>query len=140
MAGRIARSIPSALTAQLRRLMMFPSSRRRPMSMAGRMVRHARRRAGLTQRQLAAKAGIPQETIARIERGRVDPRVSTLDRLLEACGFGLEHLPRLGIGVDRPQIRERLAMPPGDRLMRAIREDRNMVDFRRRFRWVAERE
>jgi len=110
------------------------------MSMAGRMVRHARRRAGLTQRQLAAKAGIPQETIARIERGRVDPRVSTLDRLLEACGFGLEHLPRLGIGVDRPQIRERLAMPPGDRLMRAIREDRNMVDFRRRFRWVAERE
>ena len=43
------------------------------MSMAGRMVRDARRRAGLTQRQLAAKAGIPQETIARIERGRADP-------------------------------------------------------------------
>jgi transcriptional regulator with XRE-family HTH domain len=108
------------------------------MSMAGRMVRHARRSAGLTQRQLAAKAGIPQETIARIERGRVDPRISTLDRLLEAAGYGLEHLPRLGIGIDRPQIRERLAMAPGDRLMRAIREDRNMIAFRSKLRRVAE--
>ena len=36
------------------------------MSMAGRMVRDARRRSSMTQRQLAAKAGIPQETIARI--------------------------------------------------------------------------
>ncbi|MFI5255345.1 MAG: helix-turn-helix transcriptional regulator, partial [Candidatus Limnocylindrales bacterium] len=42
------------------------------------MVRHARRRAGLTQRQLSALVGIPQETIARIERGRTDPRVGTL--------------------------------------------------------------
>jgi uncharacterized protein len=106
--------------------------------MAGRMVRHARKRAGLTQRQLAAKAGIPQETIARIERGRVDPRVGTLDRLLEAAGFGLEHMPRLGIGIDRPQIQERLALTPGDRLMRAIREDRNMIAFRLHLRRVAE--
>ena len=60
------------------------------MSMAGRMVRNARRRANLTQRELSAKVGIPQETIARIERGRVDPRVGTLDRLLEGCGYGLE--------------------------------------------------
>ncbi len=85
------------------------------MSMAGRMLRYARRRAGLTQRQLAEKAGIPQETIARIERGRVDPRVKTLDRLLEACGWGLELEPRLGIGVDRTQIRERLALSEPER-------------------------
>jgi len=69
--------------------------------MASRMLRHARKRAGLTQRELSAKVGIPQETIARVESGRVDPRVGTLDRLLEGCGFGLEHLPRLGIGIDR---------------------------------------
>jgi predicted transcriptional regulator len=102
------------------------------------MVRHARRRAGLTQRQLAAKAGIPQETIARIERGRVDPRVSTLDRLLEACGFGLEHMPRLGIGVDRPQIRERLTLTPRERLDRAIQENRNLLEFRTSVKRVAE--
>ena len=108
------------------------------MSMAGRMVREARQRAKLTQRQLAAKAGIPQETIARIERGRVDPRVGTLDRLLEACGYGLESLPRLGIGVDRSQIQALLEMTPSERLARAIEVDRQHVEFRRSLKRVAE--
>jgi transcriptional regulator with XRE-family HTH domain len=108
------------------------------MGMAARMLRHARRSAGLTQRALGATTGIPQETIARIEVGRSDPRVETLDRLLEGCGFGLEHLPRLGMGIDRPQIQERLALDPGDRLIRAIQEDRNMLEFQANFKWVAE--
>lgn len=108
------------------------------MSMAGRMVRYARRRAALTQRQLSAKSGIPQESIARIERGRVDPRVGTLDRLLEACGYGLEALPRLGIGIDRPQIWERLDLAAPERLARAFREDQVMVEFRANLRRIAE--
>ena len=106
--------------------------------MAGRMVRYARLRAGLTQRQLAAKAGIPQETIARIEKGRVDPRVGTLDRLLAAADYGLEAMPRLGIGIDRPQIRERLALSPAKRLERATDEDRMFIELRRTLRRVAE--
>ncbi|MEW5991577.1 MAG: helix-turn-helix transcriptional regulator [Chloroflexota bacterium] len=108
------------------------------MGMAARMLRHARRSAALTQRALAAKTGVPQETIARIEAGRSDPRVQTLDRLLEGCGYGLEHLPRLGIGIDRPQIRERLDLSPSDRLVRAIEEDRLMLEFRSKFRRIAE--
>ena len=108
------------------------------MSMAGRMVRDARRRAKLTQRELSAKAGIPQETIARIERGRVDPRVGTLDRLLEACGYGLESMPRLGIGVDRTQIRERLDVSMERRSAVAMADDSHHVEFRRRLRRVAE--
>ena len=108
------------------------------MSMAGRMLRHARGRARLTQRQLAAKTGIPQETIARIEAGRVDPRVTTLDRLLEGCGFGLEHLPRLGIGIDRTVIRRLLEMTPRQRLELGIANDANMVEFWRNFKRVAE--
>ena len=108
------------------------------MSMAARMLRHSRRSAGLTQRALAARTGVPQETIARIEAARVDPRVSTLDRLLEGCGYGLEHLPRLGIGIDRSQIRERLALSPGERLVRAIEEDRRMLEFRSNLTRVAE--
>ena len=98
------------------------------MSMAGRMLRHSRKRAGLTQRELAAKVGIPQETIARIEAGRVDPRVGTLDRLLEGCGFGLEHGPRLGIGIDRSVIRRLLELTPGERLELGIENDRAMVE------------
>ncbi len=108
------------------------------MSMAGRMLREARARANLTQRQLAAKAGIPQETIARIERGRVDPRVGTLDRLLEACEFGLESMPRLGIGIDRSQIQGRLKASPSERLALAIADDQHFVELRRSIRRIAE--
>jgi len=108
------------------------------MGMAARMLRHARRSAGLTQRALAAKTGVPQETIARIEAGRSDPRVETLDRLLEGCGYGLEHLPRLGIGIDRSQIQERLAIAPERRLANAIEGDRNFLMLRRDLRRVAE--
>jgi transcriptional regulator with XRE-family HTH domain len=108
------------------------------MSMAGRMVREVRARAHLTQRQLAGKSGIPQETIARIERGRSDPRVNTLDRLLEACEFGLEVMPRLGIGIDRTQIQELLQLTPSQRLVLAIDDDRHFVELRRSIRRVAE--
>lgn len=108
------------------------------MSMAGRMVRDARRRAHLTQRELSAKVGIPQETIARIERGRVDPRVGTLDRLLEGCGYGLESLPRLGVGVDRTQIRELLKLTPSERLALAMADDTRFVELRGSIERVAE--
>jgi transcriptional regulator with XRE-family HTH domain len=108
------------------------------MSMAGRMLRFARSRANLTQRQLAAKSGVPQETIARIERGRADPRLGNLDRLLGACGYGLEVEPRLGIGVDRTQIRALLELSPSERLERAIEVDREHSMLWRDLRRVAE--
>ena len=106
--------------------------------MAGRMLREARRRARLTQRELAAKSGIPQETIARIERGRADPRVNTLDRLLAACEFGLEVMPRLGIGIDRTQIQALLRLTPSERLEVAVANDRHFVELRRSIKRVAE--
>jgi transcriptional regulator with XRE-family HTH domain len=81
---------------------------------------------------------VPQETIARIERGRADPRLGTLDRLLEACGYGLEVEPRLGIGVDRSQIDERLDTPMGRRLEIAMADDSHMAEFRRTLHRVAE--
>ena len=108
------------------------------MSMAGRMVSYARSRAGLTQRELAARTGVPQATIARIERGRADPRLGTLDRLLEGCGFGLEVEPRLGIGIDRSQIRDLLRLSAEARLMLGMDNDREFAAFRRDLRRVAE--
>ena len=82
---------------------------------AARVLRQARRRAGLTQRQLASKAGVPQPMVARIESGAVIPRVDTLDRLLEACGEGLESHPRPGRGLDRTVSRGLLRLTPGER-------------------------
>ena len=84
-----------------------------------RILRQARRRAGLTQRQLASKAGVPQPMVARIESGAVIPRVDTLDRLLEACGEGLESHPRPGRGLDRTGYRELLRRSPEERLRHA---------------------
>jgi len=50
------------------------------------LLRTERIHAGLTQRKLAERTGIPQSTIARIERGQTDPRASTLNALLVGCG------------------------------------------------------
>ncbi len=80
------------------------------------VVRDARRAAGLTQRNLARRTGIAQPTIARIERGQVDPRVDTLARLLSECGLELAAVPVAGTGVDRSQIREMLRLSPLERL------------------------
>jgi transcriptional regulator with XRE-family HTH domain len=86
---------------------------------AARLVRAARARAGLTQRGLAERAGLPQPTIAAIERGRQDPRYETLARLMRACGQDLELVPHGGVGVDRTQFRSTLRLSPAQRLARA---------------------
>ena len=82
----------------------------------GSSLRKARRRAGLSQRALAARTGIAQPTIARIERGQDDPRLRTIERLLQACDETVEALPRPGLGVDRTEIRELLALTPRQRM------------------------
>lgn len=98
---------------------------------AARMVRQARRRAGLSQRALAQMAGLPQPEIARIERGRVSPRLSTLERLLAPTGSTLELAPRIGVGVDRSLIREALARSPEERVRSAGAAARNLAAFQR---------
>jgi transcriptional regulator with XRE-family HTH domain len=99
-----------------------------------RVLRQARRRAGLTQRELAARAGVPQSRIARIETGSVVPRVDTFDRLLEACGEGLESVPRPGRGLDRTLARELLALDPGARARSAARANTANMELLRRVR------
>ena len=57
--------------------------------MGGDLIKEARRRAGLTQTELAERAGTTQSAIARWERGYVDPGFDTVRRLLRLCGFAL---------------------------------------------------
>ena len=94
---------------------------------AARTLLRARRRAGLTQRALAARTGVAQPTIARIERGRDDPRVSTLERLLRACDEMLEAMPEAGVGVDRTEIRRLLKLAPADRA-RTLTDDALLLE------------
>ena len=55
----------------------------------GELVREARRRAGLTQAELADRAGTTQSAIARLESGRTSPALEQVERLLRLCGFQL---------------------------------------------------
>ena len=57
---------------------------------AGELVRGLRQRAGLTQRQLAIRAGTTTTAISRLERGHLSPTVQTLSRLLLCLGHRLE--------------------------------------------------
>jgi len=55
-----------------------------------RLVRDARRDAGITQAELARRAGTAQPAVAAYERGVRTPSVATLQRLLGACEHDLE--------------------------------------------------
>ncbi|MFN8035587.1 MAG: helix-turn-helix transcriptional regulator [Acidimicrobiia bacterium] len=59
------------------------------MSAAYTLCAEARRLAGLSQRALADRAGVSPSTVARIERGRMEPTLELLDRLIRACGLEL---------------------------------------------------
>ena len=49
-----------------------------------------RRAAGLTQVELAQRMGVPQSTIARVESGLTDPRLSTIQAYVQAAGGTLK--------------------------------------------------
>ena len=55
----------------------------------GELVREGRKRAGLTQKDLADRAGTTQSAIARLESGRSTPSLEAVERLLRHCGFQL---------------------------------------------------
>jgi predicted nucleotidyltransferase/DNA-binding XRE family transcriptional regulator len=74
------------------------------MTAAG-LVSEARGRRGMSQRELARAAGVPQSTVATIESGRRQPSVAMLERLLDAAGFQLE--TRLVNAIRPSQLLER---------------------------------
>jgi predicted nucleotidyltransferase/DNA-binding XRE family transcriptional regulator len=57
---------------------------------AGTLVRDARRRAGMTQTQLARRAGITQSVVSAYESNRREPSLPVLLRLIAATGHALE--------------------------------------------------
>lgn len=53
------------------------------------LIGAARRRAGLTQAELARRAGTSQPVVSAYERGHRQPEIDTLARLVEAAGMRL---------------------------------------------------
>ncbi len=101
---------------------------------AARLVREARRQAGLTQRALAERAGTAQSVVARIERGQTRPGSETLARLLAASGFELRaELVPLPV-VDSHMLDDVgriLSLSPEDRLREVAHVSRLVAAARR---------
>jgi len=84
------------------------------MSIGPEMIKRARRTAGLTQAQLARRAGTAQSAVAAYESGAKTPTVDTLARLLDATGN------RLGISPAPSRSR-------GEHLGRLVRTRRDSI-------------
>jgi transcriptional regulator with XRE-family HTH domain len=64
------------------------------------LLRRARRRSNLSQRELASLAGVSATTVAHIESGRHVPSLRVLECLLDAGGLTLAVLDGSGSPVD----------------------------------------
>lgn len=89
-------------------------------------IREARRRAGLTQRQLADRAGTTQSAVARWETGCTSPDFDTVVRLVRLCGFDLEVSLVEADSSDLAQAEQLLKLAPGERLSRSVQVARQM--------------
>jgi transcriptional regulator with XRE-family HTH domain len=84
------------------------------------LIREARLRAGLTQYELAHRAGRPRSVIARWEQGSVAPSLESLLEVVRACGFELPLElaplePESGEGLERNAV-----LSPERRLLRFL--------------------
>lgn len=93
----------------------------------GALIRDVRARCGLSQRELAERAGTSQSVVGRIEAGLSSPSVGTLERLLDAAGYELrmEISPKpvrdpvveaYKPGVDQTLLIENLGKTPRERM------------------------
>jgi transcriptional regulator with XRE-family HTH domain len=100
------------------------------MATTAALLRQARTRARISQRELARRAGTAQSVVARIERGQTSPTWETLQRLLAALHLeaNVRLEPRVVVGshmlAEVPGI---LRMAPEDRL----KEVKNVERFLR---------
>jgi predicted nucleotidyltransferase/DNA-binding XRE family transcriptional regulator len=84
---------------------------------AGVLLREARKRAGLSQAELAARAGVTQSVISAYESGHRQPSLPALTALIDAAGH------ELVMSLRRPPGRLRRLTGPVGRRVRQHRHD-----------------
>ncbi len=95
------------------------------------LLRQARRRAGLSQRELARRAGTAQSVVARIEHGQASPSIATLERLLRKAGFTLrvELEPRTRSSAHlMAEVQRILRLTPEERLREVANASRFIAE------------
>lgn len=93
----------------------------------GTVVRQSRRRAGLSQRELATRLGTKQSVVARWESRATSPTVESVSAVAAACGLALEfRLSTVDADLDRV-LTEQLGRTPTERVASVV----NLARLRR---------
>ena len=97
---------------------------------SGDLLREARLRAGLTQQELARRAGTSQSAIARWESGAVQPSFERLRELIRACELELTYgLATYDDSYDY-FIYKALRLTPSERVEDAEAREREYTEIR----------
>ncbi len=87
----------------------------------GALIRDRRRANGLTQKQLAVRAGSTQAAISRLERGELSPTFETVERLLGVMGEECDlEVRRIHGEYDLARLASLRRRSPSERLALAI--------------------
>jgi uncharacterized protein len=107
------------------------------MSAAGEVIRDARRRSRLSQRELARRAGTSQAAISRMERGLEEPTLERLEQILAGLGWRpvIELAPIAVHDADPRRLYQAARRQPAERLESGFAMGR----FARRFLGAASR-
>jgi transcriptional regulator with XRE-family HTH domain len=91
------------------------------MASASEILREARLAAGISQAELARRAGFTQAHVSRAERGLVSPTVRSLEAMLRAAGANLTLVARPSTGwCDDDELRRFRALSMSERLEQAF--------------------
>lgn len=77
----------------------------------GQLLVDARHAAGLSQDELAVRAGTSRPTLSSYERGHRSPTLATAGRILAAAGYGLATTPTI-VFTEQPTSRGRTVLVP----------------------------
>lgn len=95
------------------------------------LIREARKRAGLTQAELAERIGTTQSAVARWESRRSTPSFDTVFRIVRACGLDLDLMLVERDDSDWTQARQLLQLSVGERLAHADQVRDQLDELRR---------
>ena len=66
----------------------------------GENIRHARQKAGLTQKELGEKLGISQAAVGQFESDKANPKIETLQKIAAALNIKLSELVPMNSALD----------------------------------------
>jgi transcriptional regulator with XRE-family HTH domain len=102
----------------------------------GFFIKSIRSQLGMSQKVLAKRAKIPQSTVSRIEQGKRDVNLSTLNKILSAIECDLVIVPLLQDSIE--VIRRKRARKSAQKQIRYLKGTMNLEEQQPDSRFIAE--